>query len=142
MSKFFYNDLFKSVECNTDIVCDGTEPDKVDSLSYQSVERSVQNFIASGRAVSSLRQVTAGESDTVKQSLDDAFNHKMTVFDRNPYGPDIAEVSMAQKALDAKAKKVEDDYKLSQKVEDAKSKAAKGSGETVAGGVPGSESDS
>lgn len=140
MSKVFYKDLFESVP-----FVDAEIPfvsDRVDTLSYQPVSRSVENFIASGRAVSSLRQITAKESDAVKHSLDDAFNHEMTVFDRNPYGPDIAEVSMAQKALDAKAKKFEDDYKLTQKVEEARSKAAKGSGETAADGVPGSESNS
>lgn len=140
MSKVYYKDLFDSVP-----FIDAEIPslsDRVDTLSYQPVSRSVENFIASGRAVSSLRQISASESDAVKQSLDDAFNHEMTVFDRNLYGPDIAEVSMAQKALDAKARKVEDDYKLAQKVQDAKSKAPKGSGETGANGVPGSESDS
>lgn len=138
--KVYYSDFGRDVKCELtpfeDVV------DRVDALSYQSVERSVQNFIASGRAVSSLRQIASGESDVVRQSLDDAFDHEMTVFDRNIYGPDIAEVSMAQKALDAKAKKVEDDYKLAQKVEEAKSKASKGSGDTGANGVPVSESDS
>lgn len=140
MSKVYYLDLFESVPFVDAAI--PSVPDRVDTLSYQPVSRSVENFIASGRAVSSLRQITSKESDAVSQSLNDAFNHEMTVFDRNPYGPDIAEVSMAQKALDAKAKKVEDDYKLSQKVEEARSKAAKGSGETAAGGVPESESGS
>lgn len=140
MSKVFYKDLFDSVPfVDAEIP---SVPDRVDTLSYQPVSRSVENFIASGRAVSSLRRITSGESDTVKQSLDDAFNHDMTVFDRNIYGPDIAEVSMSQKALDSKAKKVEDDYKLAQKVKDIKSNASKGSGETDANGVPDSESNS
>lgn len=134
MSKVYYADFGRAVSCELALPVD--EVDRVDTLSYQPVSRSVENFIASGRAVSSLRQITSGEPDTVKQSLNDAFNHEMTVFDRNPYGPDIAEVSMAQKALDAKAKKVEDDYKLSQKVEAVKPKAGKGSGETRAEGVP------
>lgn len=139
MSKVFYKDLFESVPfVDAEIP---SVPDRVDTLSYQPVSRSVENFIASGRAVSSLRQITAKESETIKQSLDDAFNHEMTVFDRNLYGPDIAEISMAQKALDAKAKKVEDDYKLAKKVEDARSQAGKGLGETLAEGVPESESN-
>ena len=128
MSKVFYKDLFESVPfVDAEIP---SVPDRVDTLSYQPVSRSVENFIASGRAVSSLRQITAKESETIKQSLDDAFNHEMTVFDRNLYGPDIAEISMAQKALDAKAKKVVDDYKLANKVEDARSQAGKGLRET------------
>lgn len=138
--KVFYADFGRGVVC--DLTPVESYPDRVDTLSYQSVERSVQNFIASGRAVSSLRQITANESDSVKKSLNDAFNHEMTVFDRNIYGPDIAEVSMAQKALDAKAKKAESDYNLTKKVEDVRSKAAKGSGETDANGVPGNESNS
>ena len=138
--KVYYSDFGRSLNCSLSPYEDCV--DRVDALSYQSVERSVVNFIASGRAVSSLRRITSSESDSVKQSLDDAFNHEMTVFDRNIYGPDIAEVSMAQKSLDAKAKKVEDDYKLSQKVEAAKVKASKGSGETDANGVPGSDADS
>lgn len=140
MSKVFYKDLFESVPYVNAAI--PSVSDRVDTLSYQPVSRSVENFIASGRAVSSLRQIAAKESDTVKQSLNEAFNHEMTVFDRNPYGPDIAEVSMAQKALDARAKKVEDDYNLAQKVNDVRSKASKGSGETGANGVPDSVSDS
>lgn len=126
----YYTDFGRHVDCSLtpyeDLV------DRVDTLSYQPVSRSVENFIASGRAVSSLRQITATESDSVRQSLDGAFKHEMTVFDRNIYGPDIAEVSMAEKALDAKAKKVEDDYKLAQKVKDARANASERSGEPSA----------
>ena len=95
--RVYYSDFGRDVKCAFTPVED--VPDRVDKLSYQPVERSVSNFIASGRAVSSLRKTTASESDAVKQSLNDAFNHEMTVFDRNPYGPDIAHLTSRPKSL-------------------------------------------
>ena len=76
MSKIFYRDLFESVPFSDAEIPSVSE--RVDTLSYQPVSRSVENFIASGRAVSSLRQIPLGESDAVSQSLDDAFNHEIT----------------------------------------------------------------
>lgn len=86
------------------------EPDRVDRISYTPIGKQVENFIASGQVVTSLRAITAQE-EKVQKTLDEVLTTPMTEFERHIYGMDITEAYQILKKFDAEAKKREMDEK-------------------------------
>lgn len=109
--------------------------DRTDQLSFSTVSRTVENFIASGRSVTSLRQVSSGLSEANNTDIKAALDTELTAFDRNPYGIDLAEASMEIKRLNALADKKESDLKRQKELESLVKSAKEVSGKP-SGGVP------
>ena len=107
MSNVFYHDFGRSVSCKVSPYT--AEPDRVDMISYVPVERSIQNFIASGASVTSLRSadISVDTSTKRQKTISELEKSDMSVFDRNIYGVDLAEASMAVKKFDSKTKEAE-----------------------------------
>ena len=104
--KFYYKENFKDVNYkNAEAI---EEPNRVDEISYTPIGKQVENFIASGQVVTSLRAVTAQEERTQKK-LEQVITAPMTEFERHIYGMDITEAYQILKKFDAEAKKREID---------------------------------
>lgn len=86
------------------------EPSRVDEISYTPIGKQVENFIASGQIVTSLRATTAQE-ERVQKTLEQVMSTPMTDFERKIYGMDITEAYQILKKFDDEAKKREMDAK-------------------------------
>lgn len=84
------------------------EEDRVDKISYTPIGKQVENFIASGQVVTSLRAITAQE-EKAQKTLTEVLTTPMTEFERHIYGMDITEAYQILKKFDAEAKKREMD---------------------------------
>lgn len=106
--KHFYKNNKREIKCKKAEPME--EEERVDKISYTPIGKQVENFIASGQVVTSLRAVTAQE-ERIQKTLDQVLTTPMTEFERNIYGMDISEAYQILKKFDQEAKKREMDAK-------------------------------
>lgn len=101
--KHFYNDK-RDIKYQT--AAANEQESRVDKISYTPIGKQVENFIASGQVVTSLRAITAQE-ERIQKTLEQVMQTPMTEFERNIYGMDMTEAYQVLMRFDEEAKKRE-----------------------------------
>ena len=102
--KYYYNEIMKDIKYENGKAME--EANRVDEISYTPIGKQVENFIASGQIVTSLRTI-AMQEEKIQRTLEQVMRTPMTEFERNIYGMDMTEAYQILKRFDEEAKKRE-----------------------------------